>query len=135
MTRRMDWRKARLVGRPSLDHRRESRRRDRADAWLMKCFQTQRAAAKQRGIPFAMEYEEWLGVWKASGRLQQRGTLRGNYQMGRKGDVGPYISSNVAIITLEENHRQAAANRKARQALTAASTDWITAASSAEVPW
>jgi len=99
------------------------------------CFTRQRAAAKQRRIPFHLTYDEWLGVWQGSGRLQQRGTMSGNYQMGRRGDVGPYASPNVEIISLAENHRQAAINRKLRQALTAASTDWSTASSTVAVPW
>jgi hypothetical protein len=32
--RRMDWRRARLHGRPSLDFRREGEFEDRADRWL-----------------------------------------------------------------------------------------------------
>jgi len=101
----------------------------------MKCFQVQRARAKQRGIAFAMTYEEWLGVWQQSGRLRQRGTASGNYVMARQGDVGAYCSSNIKIITIEENLREAAANRKARQTLTAPSTGWITASSTAGAPW
>jgi hypothetical protein len=34
MTRRMDWRKARLVGKPSLDFRREFEFEDRAARWI-----------------------------------------------------------------------------------------------------
>jgi hypothetical protein len=135
MATKMNWERVRYVGRRTLDHRGEFRRRDRANAWLMKCFQAQRAAAKSRGIPFAMTYDEWLGIWQGSGRLRQRGTASGSYVMGRKGDVGPYASSNVKIITIQENMREAAANRKLRQALTAASADWVTASSTAAVPW
>ena len=117
---KMNWERVRLVGRQTFDHRGEFKRRDRANAYLTKCFQAQRAAAKRRGIAFEFSYSEWLATWERSGRLRERGTLAGNYQMGRKGDVGPYCSSNVKIITLEENRRQAAENRKLR--LTAAST-------------
>jgi hypothetical protein len=127
MGKQINWNRVRYVGRSTLDHRREFTRRDRADAWLMKCFQAQRAAAKRRGIPFAMTFEEWLGIWQRSGRLRQRGTMAGNYVMARQGDVGPYCSSNIKIVSIEENLREAAANRKARQMLTAPS--------SAEVPW
>jgi hypothetical protein len=137
---KMDWRRARLHSRPQLDHRdefSEFRVRDQADRWLLGCFRRQRATAKQRGIPFAMTFEEWLRVWQQSGRLQQRGTRSGNYQMGRLGDVGGYSSSNVKIITIQENTNEAAQNRKLRRqaALTAPSSDWITASSTAEVPW
>jgi len=127
-----------LHSRPNIDHRyefNEFRVQDRADYWLRACFSRQRAAAKQRGIPFAMTFEEWLKVCQDSGRLRERGTMSGNYQMGRRGDVGGYASSNVEIVSLEENRRQAAANRKAGQALTAASSDWVTASSTAAVPW
>jgi hypothetical protein len=136
MSRRgMDWRRARLAGRPTLDHRFENDVPDRAERWLFGCFRRQRAAAKQRGVPFHFTFEEWSRTWKDSGRLHQRGTASGNYVMGRRGDVGGYASSNVEIITVQENTRAAAQNRKLRQAaLTAASTDWITA-SSTGVPW
>jgi len=133
MATRMNWNRVRYVGRQTFDHRGEFKRRDRANAYLVKCYQAQRAAAKRRGIAFEFSYSEWLATWERSGRLRERGTMSGNYQMGRLGDRGPYASSNVAIITLEENHRQAAENRKAR--LTAPSTDWITASSTAAVPW
>jgi hypothetical protein len=135
MSKQMKWERVRFVGRQTLDYRSGSRRRDRADAWLMTCFQAQRASAKQRGVPFAMTYEEWLGVWQQSGKLRERGTGTGHYVMGRRGDVGGYASSNVAIIGFEENLRQGIANWKVRQALTAASTDTITASSTAAVPW
>jgi hypothetical protein len=133
--RRMDWRKARLHGKPTLDHRDEFgefRVRDRADYWLRKCFQVQRARAKQRGIPFAMTYEEWLRTWNDSGHLHQRGTRSGNFVLGRRGDVGGYASSNVEIVSIQQNTWEAAQHRKLRrQALTAPSTDWATASSTA----
>jgi hypothetical protein len=101
----------------------------------MKCFQAQRAAAKSRGIAFEFSYAEWLATWENSGRLRQRGTMSGNYVMGRKGDAGPYCSSNIKIISHAQNVREGVANWKARQALTAPSTDWATASSTATVPW
>ena len=84
------------------------------------CFNRHRASAKQRRVPFHFTYAEWLRVWTASGHLRERGTTAGSYVMGRIGDVGPYCSSNVSIITQHENLQQAAVNRKRR--LTAAST-------------
>src|SRR5262245_38611376 len=122
MNNRMKWERVRYVGRQTLDHRRESRRRDRADAWLFGCFTRQKASAKQRGVPFAMTFEQWLGIWRDSGRLHERGVT--TFHMARRGDIGGYASSNVEIISAKENWRQIAANKKAR--LTAASTDWIT---------
>lgn len=135
MATKMNWNRVRYVGRSTLDHRRESRRRDRADAWLFGCFTRQKASAKQRGVPFAMTFEQWLNVWTTSGKLRERGAGTGRYVMGRHFDRGGYSSSNVSIIPHEQNLRDGAVNRKARQALTAASTDWITASSTAAVPW
>ena len=40
--RRMDWRRARLHGRPSLDHRFENDVPDRADKWLRAVERRQR---------------------------------------------------------------------------------------------
>jgi hypothetical protein len=94
----------------------------RGNAYYRKLFHGHRATAKQRGIPFYFSYAEWMRVWRASGHLRERGTMSGNYVMGRVGDVGPYCSSNVTIIPIQENLRQAAQNRKRRLALTAAST-------------
>jgi hypothetical protein len=88
--------------------------------YYRKCWIQQRATAKQRRVPFHLTYDEWLGIWQRSGRLCQRGTASGSYQMARKGDVGGYASSNVKIITIQENVWEAAQNRRAR--LTAAST-------------
>jgi hypothetical protein len=105
------------------------------NAYYRKCWIQQRAAAKQRRVPFQLSYEEWFGIWQHSGRLRQRGIGTGRYVMGRAGDVGGYASSNVAIVRFEENVRDGLANWKARQALTAASSDWITANSTAAVPW
>jgi hypothetical protein len=119
MSTKMDWRRVAFQGKRTLDHRREFKFRDRADRWLFGCFRRQRSA-EQRGVPFEMTFEEWLGIWRSSGRLHQRGTARGSYQMGRIGDVGPYCSSNVSIISQQENMRQAAENKRRR--LTAAST-------------
>jgi hypothetical protein len=55
-----------------------------------------------------------------SGHLHQRGTTSSAYVMARRGDTGPYCSSNVTIITQHENLMQAAENKRRR--LTAAST-------------
>src|SRR5205823_14636294 len=106
MSGKMNWRRARLYGRSTLDHRYEGELPDRADRWLLGCFRRQRAAAKQRGVPFHFTFEEWSRTWKDSGRLPQRGTMRANYQMARRGDVGGYASSNVEIVSIEENLRQ-----------------------------
>jgi hypothetical protein len=104
------------------------------NAYYRKCWIQQKAAAKQRRVPFQLSYEEWFAIWQHSGRLHRRGTMSGNYVMGRQGDAGGYASSNVLIIPHGQNVRDGRANWKARQ-LTAASSDWATASSTAAVPW
>jgi hypothetical protein len=69
-------------------------------------FASQKADAKRRGIPFLLTFNEWLGIWKASGRLRQRGHGRGYYVMARYGDRGGYEVGNVRIILFEENARE-----------------------------
>ena len=66
-------------------------------------FTGQKISARKRGIEFLMTYDEWLGIWQASGRLDQRGRRRGEYVMARFGDVGPYAVDNVYISTVSDN--------------------------------
>ncbi len=73
------------------------------DRVLWKAFNGQMSAARRRGIEFPMTYAEWLGVWQASGKLEQRGRLRDQYVMARFGDKGPYAIDNVYISTASEN--------------------------------
>jgi|SRR6516162_115958 len=81
-------------------------------ALLEKFFQ-QRRAAEQRGIPWALDFWTWLEIWQSSGHLHERGRCRGQFQMCRLGDVGPYASSTVRIDRMEVNasEAQAAKNR------------------------
>jgi len=74
---------------------------------LFQRFNQQRHTAKQRGIPWELTFGSWLEIWKQSGHLHERGRERGEYQMARPGDVGPYASSNVRIIPMESNSREA----------------------------
>lgn len=67
-------------------------------------FRQQRSSAKARGVEWLMTFEEWWGVWEASGRWSQRGHRDGQYVMGRHGDAGPYAVGNVSIILSNENH-------------------------------
>lgn len=66
-------------------------------------FQRQRSAASHRGIEWKFSFEEWLKVWQESGHLHERGRLRGQYQMSRNGDVGPYAPYNVRIVPISVN--------------------------------
>lgn len=66
-------------------------------------FTAQRANSGQRGIDFLLSYEEWLGIWVASGKLSKRGRGKNKYVMARFGDKGPYAVGNVKIITSSKN--------------------------------
>lgn len=73
---------------------------------LAKKFGCHKGDAKRRGIPFRLTFEEWLGIWMASGRFNQRGNRRGYYVMARYGDRGAYEVGNVRIILFEDNARE-----------------------------
>ena len=59
--------------------------------------------AAKRGIGWKLTFGEWSKIWLDSGHLFDRGNKRGQYVMGRFGDVGPYAVGNVKIITNQEN--------------------------------
>ena len=63
----------------------------------------QRHRALARGIPWEITFDEWWGVWQASGHWADRGKMPWQYCMGRKGDKGPYRVDNVEIVTVREN--------------------------------
>ena len=60
-------------------------------------------AAKARGIPFLLTFEDWCGIWFASGKWEQRGRRRGQYVMARFMDRGAYERGNVRICLVGEN--------------------------------
>lgn len=66
-------------------------------------FLQQRSQAKQRGIDWEFEFEEWWEVWLQSGKYNQRGFKPNEYCMARHKDEGPYAVGNVKIITNREN--------------------------------
>ena len=70
-----------------------------------KKFTDQRKQAAVRGIEFLFSYAEWLKMWLDSGKWEQRGRGRGQYQMARRNDVGPYSVNNCNIETMEENQQ------------------------------
>src|SRR5262249_61821861 len=80
---------------------------------LLQRFLQQRRQARQRGIQWQLDYWEWLRIWQDSGHLHERGRHRGQWQMCRFEDTGPYASSNVRIDRMENNIREAKACRKA----------------------
>ena len=70
---------------------------------LLERYREQRSQAKQRGIAWELEYSEWLEIWQQSGHLEKRGRHKGEFQMCRPRDIGPYASSNVRIDKSETN--------------------------------
>lgn len=66
-------------------------------------YTTQKAHARQRGIPFWLTFDEWLTIWQDSGCADERGRGRDKYCMARIGDRGAYEVGNVKIIRNSEN--------------------------------
>jgi hypothetical protein len=79
-------------------------------------FNNQKHAAKQRGIPFRLTFDEWLSWWLETGRYHERGNRRGQYVMGRIGDRGAYELGNIIWLLAQRNcadpHYGAAGNAK-----------------------
>jgi hypothetical protein len=69
-------------------------------------YRIARADAATRGIEFLFTFDEWLDCWERSGHLHERGRCKGQYQMARIGDTGPYAPWNVKICTIEENRAE-----------------------------
>jgi hypothetical protein len=95
---------------------------------LLFAFKVQKRAAARRGIGWELSFQEWLGIWEASGKLGQRGRCRGQWVMGRNGDVGPYAVGNVFIITHADNTRMAARTVKPAELRVVRRTDrnaWV----------
>ena len=77
-------------------------------------FHNHKNGAKLRGIKFLLSFDEWLSVWKKSGKLSQRGRMREQYCMARFGDKGPYRIGNVKIIPNYENRAEMKLSNKTR---------------------
>ena len=64
-------------------------------------FLMQRRHAKERGIEFQFEYEQWVDWWGED--FANRGCKSDQLVMARKGDTGPYHPDNVYKQTAAEN--------------------------------
>ena len=73
---------------------------------ILRAFESQRKNANLRGIEWSLSLVQWLTVWRASGRLAQRGRGKGKYVMSRIKDSGGYVIGNVHIQLSEENNRE-----------------------------
>jgi hypothetical protein len=54
-----------------------------------------------------LSFDDWLKIWRDSGRLAERGRKRGQYCMARFKDSGPYAVGNVKIILSGDNLSEA----------------------------
>ena len=66
-------------------------------------------AKKKRNIEWQFTFEEWLDWWGDD--IHNRGILKGQLVMARYGDIGPYHPDNVRKTTVEDNVKEARANR------------------------
>jgi hypothetical protein len=76
-------------------------------------YRDQKQAARKRGIPFLLSFEEWDTWWReqaGANYLQKRGCFRGQLVMARLGDEGPYSLSNIKCITCEQNSSEIKSN-------------------------
>ena len=66
-------------------------------------YRHQRKAAKKRGIPFLISFEDWWQWWQEDDRWARRGRRRAQFVMARYGDAGPYKLGNVYPTTQSGN--------------------------------
>lgn len=71
----------------------------------IKAYYDQLHHANERHIVFSIGYTKWLELWLISGRWEQRGKKKEQYQMCRYYDEGPYSSTNCYIGTVEQNQK------------------------------
>ena len=72
-----------------------------SDAEMKAAFVAQRNNAKQRGIAFEFDFEDWCAWWLEDGRWHRRKADR--LCMARNGDCGPYAPANVYCSTTAQN--------------------------------
>lgn len=102
-------------------------------AKLKTAYNSQKCAAKKRGIEFLLTFDEWLNWWIQTGKLELRGKTKGCYQMCRVNDVGPYSLDNIYCDTVEANSklpiegkpRKEGANEKALATRRASGKPWF----------
>lgn len=73
---------------------------------LRDAYREQKRRANQRGIGWELNLLSWHEIWRNSGKLENRGRSKGEYVMGRRGDIGPYSKDNVYIITCSDNIKE-----------------------------
>lgn len=70
---------------------------------LKRRFINQRNSCKYRGVEFRMSFEDWRDWWLASGHVDERGKLRGQWVMARRFDAGAYELGNIECKRAEDN--------------------------------
>lgn len=78
-------------------------------------FNSQRQAAKNRGVAWNLTFAQWFAVWQSSGKLHLRGRGKGNYVMSRVNDAGCYELGNVHIQLATENSKEAVAKWRGKK--------------------
>jgi len=68
-------------------------------------YNDQISHSSSRGINWELSYEQWIEMWLVSGQWENRGKEKGQYQMCRFYDEGPYSCTNCYIGTVEENQK------------------------------
>jgi hypothetical protein len=93
------------------------RKRERLQTWHKPevRYRLQKSNARRRGIVFKLTFEEWWGLWEASGHYEDYGRDRnkpgGGYCMCRTRDRGGYELGNVRIATYQSNNAESGALR------------------------
>ena len=72
---------------------------------LRRAYRIQKHSAAKRGIPFLLTFEQWSEWWLTDDRWLRRGRKAGQFQMGRKGNSGPFSPDNVECATKEEKQK------------------------------
>ena len=69
-------------------------------------YRKQKYSAERKNIKFNISFDDWFNWWKSTGKYHLRGRKKGQYQMARFNDIGPYEIGNIKCITMEENTRE-----------------------------
>ena len=70
-------------------------------------YSQQKKNSAERGIAFRLTFKQWVAIWEASGKYDQRGRGIGRYVMSRIKDEGCYELGNVHIQLSTENNSDA----------------------------
>lgn len=81
--------------------------------------------ARRRGVVFLLTFDQWLSIWKRSGKWTRRSNRRGGYCMARFGDRGPYAVGNVKIILHSDNVSEAQVGRRKSKATRRRMGAWV----------